>query len=417
MRTTLPIGGGFAGGLAASITPALKDLAKSKANQTQAMAEGALLGAKTYSAEQQANLANVKAADVARALGLRDNQDYLAQLDAIQPGAGTIFKGGASADNLANTMLTLQKAGLFQEAANAIPESSTGLDRQNRFTAVASGGTYTPFKAVGDSGYAIDQGTGKIVRANPGMAALFGDQQTSQAALRKAQADQQRFKYDANRGAIVDMAQGTAQPVHTSSGQPLPYQDKPMPTAALKMQQENLDAIGTAASINADLGSFASQIENGSLDLGFFTNLMSKALNNMGLSTEESRNLQSFQSTLEKLRNDSLRLNKGVQTDGDAQRAWNELLANINDPLVVQQRLEEIQAINARAVELRSMMNDAMRANYGLQPMSYEQYTNQPSVINSGVRVDQQEDPRISELRRRAATNPALAQRLRELGY
>ncbi|MNY53581.1 hypothetical protein D3C86_1893470 [compost metagenome] len=89
-------------------------------------------------------------------------------------------------------------------------------------------------------------------------------------------------------------------------------------------------------------------------------------------------------STLEKLRNDSLRLNKGVQTEGDAQRAWNELLANINDPKLVEQRLGEILAINQRAGELRGLSNDSMRANFGHDPMDYSQYLNLPAAVGQG---------------------------------
>ncbi|MOA00624.1 hypothetical protein D3C78_1199960 [compost metagenome] len=69
--------------------------------------------------------------------------------------------------------------------------------------------------------------------------------------------------------------------------------------------------------------------------------------------------------TMEKLRNESLRLNAGVQTDGDAQRAWNELLTNINDPQLVRQRLQEIKALNERAFEIRQSKVDQRRATAG----------------------------------------------------
>lgn len=420
MKTTLPMGGGFAGGLASSIGDAINTAAQLGAARDQAAAKGALMGAQTFQAEQQGNLANVKASDIARTLGLRDNSSYLAELDALQPGAGTIYRGGASADRLADTILALQKNDLFRQAANAIPESSTGLDRQNRYTAVASGKTYEPFNPVGDSGFVVNSGTGQIELVNPQMASYFGGLQQSKTDLNNANATQSRYKYDAGRGSVVDVQNATATPVIQPNGQPLPHQEKPMPTAAIKLQQENLDLIGTAASLNADLGSFVGQIEGGRLNLGAFANLWNKSMNGLGMSTEESRNLQSFEATLEKLRNDSLRLNKGVQTDGDAQRAWNELLANINDPGVVMQRLKEIQKINERALMLRMNMNDQMRVSYGLQPLDYDPYLSQPSAIagpaqaGGGATVD---PALLQELRRRAQNNPALQQKLSEMGY
>lgn len=147
------------------------------------------------------------------------------------------------------------------------------------------------------------------------------------------------------------------------------YSAKPLPAAALKMQSEAVDAINTASGINSQLDSVAKQIEGGKLDFGPVSNAVSGARNWAGMSNEQSRNLASFRSTIEKLRNDSLRLNTGVQTDGDAQRAWNELFTNINDTDLVKQRLIEIQGINKRAEQLQRMRVDQIRGNYNLAPM------------------------------------------------
>lgn len=159
---------------------------------------------------------------------------------------------------------------------------------------------------------------------------------------------------------------------------------KPMPPAALKMQQEALDAIGTASNISTDLNAVKSLVDSGKLDLGMFSNAIGSGLNYAGLSTENSRNLATFKATLEKLRNDSLRLNKGVQTEGDAQRAWNELLANINDNKLVSKRLEEIQNINNRAATLHEMNVENIRNNYSLPTLDTTGYKTQPAAIGKG---------------------------------
>lgn len=158
-----------------------------------------------------------------------------------------------------------------------------------------------------------------------------------------------------------------------------------LPTQALKMQNEELDAIGIASSIQADLKAIENQIDKGELDLGPVANVSSKAKNALGLSDKTSRNFQSFLATLEKQRNDSLRLNKGIQTEGDAQRAWNELIANINDRKVVKQRLQEIQQINARAVNLRKMNLDVIRSNYGMEPLDTSGYEKQAPAVGGGA--------------------------------
>lgn len=159
-----------------------------------------------------------------------------------------------------------------------------------------------------------------------------------------------------------------------------------LPPAALKMQQEDLEAIGTSSSIKADIDALNKQIDSGALDLGLASNVIAKGRNAVGMSNEQSRNFASFQATLEKMRNDSLRLNKGVQTEGDAVRAWNELVANINDPKVVKQRLNEISSINDRAANIRQMNIDSIRSNFGVEPMDVSGYRNQPAAVGGGAK-------------------------------
>lgn len=176
-----------------------------------------------------------------------------------------------------------------------------------------------------------------------------------------------------DRMAIAQMADAARQQKNTPQ----------LPTPALKMQQEELDAIGTSATIKADLSAIKAQVDSGELELGPVKNLLSAGKNMAGLSDENSRNFGTFKSTLEKLRNDSLRLNNGVQTEGDAIRAWNELLANINDPKLVSKRLGEIEKINDRAANIRRMKVDDIRQNYQLGPMETSKYENQPAVVGT----------------------------------
>ncbi len=147
---------------------------------------------------------------------------------------------------------------------------------------------------------------------------------------------------------------------------------KPMSESMVKMQDDILDKINTSTAIIAQTDKFTKQINEGSLDLNLMANLSNKAKNNVGMSTEESRNLASFEATLEKMRNDSLRLNNGVQTDGDAQRAWNELIANLNDEKVVKQRLAEIAEINKKGSVLQEERLNLMRKEFGKEPLSFK---------------------------------------------
>jgi hypothetical protein len=145
--------------------------------------------------------------------------------------------------------------------------------------------------------------------------------------------------------------------------------DKQLPAGAVKQQDEIIDRLATAKAIQRNMAAFTQQMDAGKLNFGPIRNLVNEGRNLAGASTEESRNFASFRSGLEKLRNDSLRLNTGVQTDGDAQRAWNELFQSINDPALVRQRLKEIEAINAEGARLQEYRLQVLRENFGARPL------------------------------------------------
>ena len=140
---------------------------------------------------------------------------------------------------------------------------------------------------------------------------------------------------------------------------------KPLPGPAQKIQQDLLEKIGITSGIQADMNSFISQIDNKELDLGLFENYSNRLKTFGGVSTKQSRAFASFNSSLERMRNDSLRLNNGVQTEGDAQRAWIELFANLNDQKYVRERLEQIVAINKRGKAEQEYKLLVLRESYG----------------------------------------------------
>ena len=153
-----------------------------------------------------------------------------------------------------------------------------------------------------------------------------------------------------------------------------------LPVGAQKLQDEHLNVIGQTAGVDAILGGIVRQIDSGKLKLGPWENILSEGANWAGASNENSRNYQSFKSNLEKMRNQTLLLNKGVQTEGDAQRALKELMDNLNDPKVVKQRLKEIQEINRRAIALRQQQVAQIRADNGLADIDYSRFTNPGAV-------------------------------------
>lgn len=192
----------------------------------------------------------------------------------------------------------------------------------------------------------------------------------AQAGAYGALANQRNAAAGLNNANASNIGRGTSQ-----SGSSTPYRPaKPMPAAALKQENDLTEDLSIANNTQEDLDVLVKQIDSGGLKLGPVANKVSEVENYAGISSPTSRNYQSFKASMEKLRNDSLRLNKGVQTDGDAQRAWNELLANINDPQVVKQRLQEIKKINQRGAQLKEKQINNIRQNYGHEPVDAAKY-------------------------------------------
>jgi hypothetical protein len=153
----------------------------------------------------------------------------------------------------------------------------------------------------------------------------------------------------------------------------------------LKLQQEEIEALQTFRGLDADLNSIQQQVDNKKIALGPIANIESAARNRLGYSNEQSRNFESFKAKLENMRNSILLLNKGVQTEGDAQRAMNELMSNLNDPEVVKQRLKEIRALNQRAADIRKNNVNILRQNFGAEPLDFEPLERQPSSMGGGA--------------------------------
>lgn len=148
--------------------------------------------------------------------------------------------------------------------------------------------------------------------------------------------------------------------------------DVQLPVTAVRLIRDDLEAMDAAGTMDAVLGRAKGRIERGELQLGRVANTVSGVRNWTGSNNDNSRNYQSFISDLNKARNESLRLNKGVQTEGDAQRAWDELIANPTDSTFVLQRINEIEELNRRAMRLRQANVDMVRTNFGAAPMDFD---------------------------------------------
>lgn len=237
------------------------------------------------------------------------------------------------------------------------------------------------------SGVAIDPTTGKPI-AGAGFTTQKTQSPDNAATQQTALSGQQNQAQIAAAGRAVTMRGQNLQETasqrrdRTTRDTAAAIIGRPLPVAALKLQDEDLGAIGTFAGIDSDLAGIEKQITDGRLELGLTSNLTAQARNYLGASNESSRNLATFKAKLENMRNAVLLLNKGVQTEGDARRAMDEMISNINDKDVVLQRLAEIRALNQRAVQLKKNNIDTVRRNYNAPDMDYSKYENQPAATD-----------------------------------
>jgi hypothetical protein len=140
-----------------------------------------------------------------------------------------------------------------------------------------------------------------------------------------------------------------------------------LPVGALKIVDEATQALG-AAQESENLANEATSILNTSgVNLGLADNLINRGRNYLGQATPESKAYASIDQTFQKLRNNYLLLAKGVQTEGDAVRAWNseigEAAAYDND--LAKQQLEKALTLIDMQRNLQHRRVSNVYANYG----------------------------------------------------
>ena len=143
---------------------------------------------------------------------------------------------------------------------------------------------------------------------------------------------------------------------------------------AQSAEDDDFYAIDTSQGILKDIDRFAGLIDDDKLSFGFGEGIMDSVLQTVGAAGEEEINSAQFNTFLEKLRNDTLRLNKGVQTEGDAQRALNEIIANKNDTKVVRAQLARLRDINERAIEIRKRNINRRRKTQNVDSFDFSDY-------------------------------------------
>lgn len=131
-------------------------------------------------------------------------------------------------------------------------------------------------------------------------------------------------------GNLVWLPKDPTRPVLDASGRPIqgykaPSQQKPLPPVIQKAEDADYEAGQAAANLAYDANRYLNSIKSGAIPFGVKERLYVGASNLVGSEDPKVIARNDFERFKTQLVNESLRLNKGTQTEGDAVRAAKEL--------------------------------------------------------------------------------------------
>ncbi|SSU79561.1 Uncharacterised protein [Acinetobacter baumannii] len=128
-------------------------------------------------------------------------------------------------------------------------------------------------------------------------------------------------------------------------------------------------SLSTATQNAQKINNIISDLESGKLNLSAANQLGAKAKNLVGLSDENSRGVENFQTALNQAVNDLLMMAKGTQTEGDAQRAAQVIAANPpRDNAAALQVLQRLAAVQQNTIAALNQNKNDIYNNYGISP-------------------------------------------------
>ncbi len=128
-------------------------------------------------------------------------------------------------------------------------------------------------------------------------------------------------------------------------------------------------SLSTATQNAQKINNIISDLQSGKLNLSAANQLGAKAKNMIGLSDENSRGVENFQTALNQAVNDLLMMAKGTQTEGDAQRAAQVIAANPpRDNAAALQVLQRLAAVQQNTIAALNQNKNDIYNNYGISP-------------------------------------------------
>ncbi|GAB3054069.1 hypothetical protein [Stenotrophomonas tumulicola] len=228
------------------------------------------------------------------------------------------------------------------------------------------------------------EGGGGISTTDQGRASIGADQARSAASYASANssnvtADATRERLGIARAQFDLQRQGQWNPSGKQAGGAAS-----LPIGALRELLGTEEALGGTQVLADIIGKTEARMADGSLSVSPWAAAAGVARTKLGIANANDVNLTEWDADRTKIVNESLRLNNGVQTEGDAQRAANELMS-ANDEQTVRRALRRLSEINARAVELQQRKAGLVNANYGREYTAGGQLLGTPAAAQRPV--------------------------------
>lgn len=160
----------------------------------------------------------------------------------------------------------------------------------------------------------------------------------------------------------------------------------------IEAQTEELDNIASNNDLISQTDNFLDMIADGELEFGLIDSVGDSLTLATGIGdTQEAMNSQSFDRYINRLRNELLRMARGVQTDADAERVIKELVTGVEsrNTDAVQNALTELRDVQAKTVKrLKAKVQNRRKAkNLG----EYD-FGNETSADGVGYSVVEDDD-------------------------
>ncbi|CAE6836496.1 hypothetical protein [Xanthomonas arboricola] len=284
------------------------------------------------------------------------NKSTLQGTPVVTGGAPAARGIGSSAQG--NTADDKQAAELGREFYDQMIQS--GLNDQQAMSAVE---VYLSRMTRGSGSAAVSGGGGQQLRSAPAKITPYQQQQLELERERDRDAAAQRGV----PSGYQRLPDGSLQAIPGGPADKPTVSEKPMPPGAMKQVFDLQDQLQGSENVMTMTQKHLQRLEAGQLDVRPGAAAEGWMRNKAGLSDANSRNLAEWDADRTEMVNESLRLNKGVQTEGDAARAIKGLM-EASDAKSLKQSMARLQAVNQRAIALRQQQIGTLYRNYGRGP-------------------------------------------------